>query len=80
MEPYFGGTDPMVRLDPTDARHVEVIHTNGESGLNFGLGIQGAIGHVDIYPNGGKSQPGCKDLLGNLVTSILSFITLNFEG
>jgi len=77
-EPYFGGTDKMVRLDETDAKQVHVIHTNGES--LFGLGIKAPIGHVDIFPNGGATQPGCKDALGNLVGSIIDFIFLDFDG
>ncbi|CAG7720552.1 unnamed protein product [Allacma fusca] len=80
MEPYFGDTEPIVRLDSSDAQFVEVIHTNGETGLKFGLGMQKSMGHVDIYPNGGKSQPGCKDTLGNIVSSIVKFITLDFDG
>jgi hypothetical protein len=78
--PYFEGTDHMVRIDPTDALFVEGIHTNSEAALDFGLGIAAAVGHVDIYPNGGKSQPGCKDLIGNLVTSIIDLIILDFDG
>ncbi|XP_014284699.1 phospholipase A1 isoform X1 [Halyomorpha halys] len=42
------------RLDPTDARFVDVYHTNG--------GWQGrlaAVGHVDFYLNNGATQPGC---------------------
>lgn len=51
-DPYFSDTDPIVRLDTGDARHVEVIHTNGNGALNLGMGIVGPIGHVDIFPNG----------------------------
>jgi hypothetical protein len=76
-DPYFGGTDPLVRLDQTDAQHVHAIHTNGHS---FGLGISKSFAHVDIYPNGGNSQPGCRDLLNGLVSSIIEFIFLDFEG
>jgi len=59
---------------------VEVIHTNGNGALNLGMGIVGAIGHVDIFPNGGRKQPGCNDLLGTIVGSIIDLITLDFEG
>jgi pancreatic triacylglycerol lipase len=76
-EPYFGGTDPLVRLDNTDAQHIHAIHTNGHS---FGLGMSKPFAHVDVYPNGGDTQPGCRDLLGSLVGSIWDFIFLDFEG
>ncbi|XP_062579711.1 inactive pancreatic lipase-related protein 1-like [Saccostrea cucullata] len=44
------------RLDETDAHFVDVIHTDG--GIT-GFGYLNAMGHVDFYPNGGQSQPGC---------------------
>jgi pancreatic triacylglycerol lipase len=50
-DPYFGGTDPIVRLDTNDAKYVEVIHTNGNGATNLGMGIVEPIGHVDIFPN-----------------------------
>lgn len=50
MDLYFGGTDAIVRLDITDAKFVEVIHSNAAALNNLGLGIPGAIGHVDLYP------------------------------
>ncbi len=37
--PYFENTDPTVRLDPTDALFVDVIHTDGSHNLLLGLGI-----------------------------------------
>jgi len=70
----------MVRLDTGDAKFVEVIHTNGNGASNLGLGIVESIGHVDTYVNGGRQQPGCSDILGSLVGSIVDLITLNFEG
>ncbi|KAG5885410.1 hypothetical protein JTB14_031432 [Gonioctena quinquepunctata] len=42
------------RLDPTDARFVQAIHTN-----DGWLGFNDVMGHADYYPNGGRSQPGC---------------------
>lgn len=48
------------RLDTSDASFVQIIHTNGEI-----LGFDTPIGHVDYFPNGGMSQPGCGlDLAG----------------
>ena len=37
--------NPMARLDKTDARLVDVIHTDGDC-----LGSFKRIGHIDIYP------------------------------
>lgn len=52
--PLFKFKDAGDRLADTDAEHVEVIHTS--AGI---LSISQAMGTVDFYPNGGKSQPGC---------------------
>ena len=52
--------DAAARLDPTDAKLVDVIHTDGRDGtLDSGLGLSRPCGHVDFYPNGGHVQPGC---------------------
>ncbi|KAM7286457.1 pancreatic triacylglycerol lipase [Ixodes scapularis] len=62
-EPYFANTDKVVRLDPSDAEFVDVIHTGGSS---FQSGptphsVQD-YGHLDFYPNGGRpaecDEPG----------------------
>ncbi|XP_068626437.1 uncharacterized protein [Battus philenor] len=42
------------RLVKTDARYVEVIHTNTAL-----YGYEGPCGHADFYPNGGYKMPGC---------------------
>lgn len=54
--PAFEGSPAEVRLDPTDALLVDVIHTDGEL---LGLGTTEAMGDVDFYPNRGEGQPGC---------------------
>ncbi|XP_071874686.1 pancreatic lipase-related protein 2 isoform X1 [Bombus fervidus] len=64
-EPYFQGMPSHVRLDYTDAKLVDVIHTDGKSFFFLGLPGYGMIqpcGHLDFYPNNGKEQPGCTDL------------------
>ncbi|XP_062571557.1 inactive pancreatic lipase-related protein 1-like [Saccostrea cucullata] len=57
---YFEKFDTKVKLDPTDANFVDVIHTDGASLLEMAFGIRTPNGHVDFYPNGGTRQPGCK--------------------
>ncbi|KAJ8943953.1 hypothetical protein NQ318_013534 [Aromia moschata] len=52
--PLVSVSDKNYCLDPSDAKFVQVIHTNG--GL---LGLSSSIGHTDYFPNGGKKQPGC---------------------
>ncbi|GLH06117.1 Phospholipase A1 1 [Gryllus bimaculatus] len=58
-EPYFQGLPPFVRLDPSDANFVDVIHTDGKSIFLLGYGMSQPCGHLDFYPNNGKEQPGC---------------------
>lgn len=52
--PGFITADNENKLDASDAKFVDVIHTNAL--------VQGQIqesGHVDFYVNGGTLQPGC---------------------
>ena len=50
------------RLDKSDAKFVQCIHTNTNY---FGLGSTMNCGHQDYFPNDGLSpQPGCLDLVG----------------
>ena len=42
-EPYFQNTDKVVRLDPTDAIFVDVIHTDGASFYSTDLGAYRAF-------------------------------------
>ena len=52
----------MVRLDPTDAEFVTVIHTDTLVTITeLGAGMAQPIGHIDFYPNGGLYQPGCNN-------------------
>ncbi|XP_058801267.1 pancreatic lipase-related protein 2-like isoform X2 [Phymastichus coffea] len=51
--------DPRERLDPSDAKFVDVIHTCAGT-----AGFVRPLGHADFYPNGGSfRQPGCPVLI-----------------
>uniref|UniRef100_A0A8C4JZA4 Triacylglycerol lipase n=1 Tax=Dromaius novaehollandiae TaxID=8790 RepID=A0A8C4JZA4_DRONO len=62
--PLFQYTPTMVRLDPSDAKFVDIIHTHaGHLLFDFGkFWILQTCGHLDFYPNGGKKMPGCEEL------------------
>ncbi|XP_076321469.1 pancreatic lipase-related protein 2-like isoform X2 [Tachypleus tridentatus] len=68
--PMFETYNPAVRLDPSDAQFVDVIHTNGESMVLGGLGVYESIGDVDFFPNGGKFQKGCSNVLVGALSDI----------
>ena len=55
--PGFSVANTADRLDTTDARFVDVMHTNSETIPGGGLSFPVAIGHVDFWPNGGVAQP-----------------------
>ncbi|MGE9615916.1 MAG: hypothetical protein ACQPRI_06405 [Solitalea-like symbiont of Tyrophagus putrescentiae] len=57
--PFFEGLQPEARLWHTDAQYVDSIHTDARPLLEVGFGMYETCSHVDIYPNGGKVQPGC---------------------
>ncbi|XP_043197105.1 pancreatic triacylglycerol lipase-like isoform X1 [Amphibalanus amphitrite] len=84
-EPHFENTDPVVRLNPTDADFVDVIHTDSGPLFSGGLGLHQPIGHMDFFPNGGKKQPGCgtsvldaiKKEEGSLIYGLRRFIGCN---
>ncbi|XP_012945550.1 pancreatic lipase-related protein 2 [Aplysia californica] len=81
--PGFEGLNVDVRLDKSDAKFVDVIHTDGEKGgaddgvwnklAGGGFGSFLPSGHVDIYVNGGQDQPGCNDGIVGLVQSWLGW-------
>lgn len=59
-KPMFQYKGPGQRVDRTDARNVQVIHTSNILGINYVMGTS------DFYANGGKSQPGCtNDMFGS---------------
>lgn len=58
--PFFEGYGPKVHVDKSDAKLVDVIHTNANDLIYGGVGMKIPVGHVDFYANGGKVQPGCR--------------------
>lgn len=62
----FEGVEKENRLSPDDADFVDVLHTYTREALGLSIGIQQPVGDIDIYPNGGKVQPGCT--LGDVLT------------
>lgn len=52
--PNYENNAPEDRLYITDAHFVDVMHTNTDKN-----GFRKPIGHIDFFPNGGKSQPNC---------------------
>ena len=57
--PIFVDLNTSMRLDPSDAKFVDVMHTNGGPITKGALGLSTPSGHVDYYCNGGSLQPGC---------------------
>ncbi|XP_013414568.1 pancreatic triacylglycerol lipase-like [Lingula anatina] len=75
--PFFESYPPIVRLDKSDAKFVDVIHSNGASITSGGAGLRLPVGDVDFYPNGGGYQPGC----GNPIRgSLAQLFNGNFQG
>nr|XP_004659363.1 pancreatic lipase-related protein 2 [Jaculus jaculus] len=68
-EPYFQGVPEEVRLDPSDAMFVDVIHTDIAPIFPYlGFGMSQKVGHLDFFPNGGETMPGCqKNALSTIV-------------
>ncbi|XP_064607037.1 pancreatic lipase-related protein 2-like [Liolophura sinensis] len=75
--PLFEETDKAVRLDPSDAIFVDVIHSDGIPVIDLGFGTQQELGHLDFYPNGGTQQPGCPS--HPYITGIKDVFTLHFK-
>ncbi|XP_021955431.1 pancreatic triacylglycerol lipase [Folsomia candida] len=59
-EPYFQNMPEFVRLDPSDAQLVDIIHTDSRSIILLGYGMSQPCGTIDFYPNDGFQQPGCE--------------------
>ncbi|XP_054729553.1 pancreatic triacylglycerol lipase [Anastrepha obliqua] len=83
--PLFSETEPIVRLDRSDAEFVDAIHTDANPLMKGGLGIYQRVGHVDFYPNGGSDNPGCdvrlhdymKGRSSSVLTSMQEFLSCN---
>ena len=60
--PVFESNNEL-KLAKTDAKAVQVFHTNSVGDLPFAYGYDPLCGSVDFYFNGAKHQPGCKDIL-----------------
>ncbi|XP_074619187.1 inactive pancreatic lipase-related protein 1-like [Acropora palmata] len=52
--PYFTVTKNEAHLDKTDAKYVDIIHTNAGY-----IGTSDVVGDTDFFPNGGSVQTGC---------------------
>jgi len=84
---YFSGLDPAgplfepydwsVGLNPSCADLVDNIHTNTEIIPGIGAGMMKAVGHIDFYPNGGRSQPGCVMNQYGVIPVVKDFVTCN---
>ncbi|CAF2449643.1 unnamed protein product [Rotaria sp. Silwood2] len=77
--PYFENTHPKVRLDPTDALFVDVIHTDGAHNLLLGLGSLQRMGHVDFFPNGGYDQPKCPATSGKILNLVVQLGQMDIQ-
>jgi len=55
--PGYGDLKDHLKLDPLDAKMVDVVHT-----FMRVIGVAKPCGYVDFYPNGGRYQPGCPDI------------------
>lgn len=60
-EPFFQQLPKSVRLDASDAKFVEAIHTDAKKYVPYGgLGFSENVGHLNFWPNGGEQMPGCE--------------------
>ncbi|GIY73367.1 pancreatic triacylglycerol lipase, partial [Caerostris extrusa] len=75
--PFFQHAPNKVRLDKTDARFIDILHTNGGGTYIEGLGIREAIGDLDFYPNGGNRQPGAP--IKPITTQIIESLSITDE-
>lgn len=55
----FQNTEEIVRLDKSDAKYVDIVHSDVSLFVEGGFGIKQSIGHLDFWPNGGDNHPAC---------------------
>lgn len=58
---------------------IKIIHTDGASNLQLGLGLMEASGIIDFYPNGGRDQTGCASLPDKVLTGLVNIVTSNID-
>ncbi|OWF43643.1 Inactive pancreatic lipase-related protein 1 [Mizuhopecten yessoensis] len=75
--PLFEDYAPEVRLDPTDALYVDVIHTDAVPIHDAGFGMKSPCGHIDFYPNGLNEQPGCPPPVSTTLEQLLTMAFTN---
>lgn len=61
--PLFYDTGNDQHLVKTDAKFVDIIHTNAGDVADGGIGMGDQLGHQDFYVNGGSHQEGCEPLV-----------------
>lgn len=69
-KPGFEAGPARVRLNPSNAMFVDIIHTNGAPLFQGGAGLLEQSGHVDFYVNGGESQLGCPNQFSKTLSNI----------
>ena len=52
-KPYFDLVSIDKRIQPTDAKFVDIMHTNSGELWNGAVSFPDPLGQVDFYPNGG---------------------------
>ena len=49
---------------------MDVIHTDANPLMSFGLGMWQPCGHLDFYPNGGRIMAGCEKGVMNHIAEV----------
>ncbi|XP_067679742.1 pancreatic lipase-related protein 2-like [Haliotis asinina] len=70
--PSFDKDNCDIRLDKTDAKFVDIMHTDAEKLTKLGFGMMRPMGHADFYPGGGYDQEGCPKNFGDHLFSLVT--------